>query len=112
MPQAGRISADLPESWKRMLGSNYKEVHRKYLDTLGNLTLTGYNPELGQKSFKEKQKIYNSSKLGLNEYFKSLNTWNEEEILKRSDKLADMAIDIWKNLEDNKSIDEWVNNDY
>jgi uncharacterized protein with ParB-like and HNH nuclease domain len=108
MPQAGRISADLPESWKRMLGSNYKEVHRKYLDTLGNLTLTGYNPELGQKSFKEKQKIYNSSKLGLNEYFKSLNTWNEEEILKRSDKLADMAIDIWKNLEDNKSIDEWV----
>lgn len=99
MPQAGRDSAELPVSWKNILGPNYAEIHHKYLDTLGNLTLTGYNPELGQKPFNEKQKIYDSSKIELNEYFKTVNTWDEEEILKRADKLADMAIKIWKNLE-------------
>ncbi|WP_048190701.1 DUF262 domain-containing protein [Methanobacterium sp. SMA-27] len=108
MPQAGGESEDLPDSWKNMLGSNYAEIHRKYLHTLGNLTLTGYNQELGQKSFKEKKEIYNSSKIDLNEYFNTIDDWNEEEILKRSDIIADMAINIWKNINDNRSIDEWV----
>jgi len=109
MPQAGGESEDLPNSWKKMLGPNYASVHKKYLHTLGNLTLTGYNPELGQKSFQEKKEIYKSSKVDLNEYFKTIESWNEAEILKRADIIAVMAINIWKNIDDNRSIDEWVN---
>ena len=92
-----------------MLDPNYASVHKKYLHTLGNLTLTGYNPELGQKSFQEKKEIYKSSKVDLNEYFKTIESWNEAEILKRADIIAVMAINIWKNIDDNRSIDEWVN---
>lgn len=107
MPQAGGESSDLPEPWKTMLGENYAETHKRYLHTLGNLTLTGYNPELSQKSFQEKKEIYKSSKIDLNKYFEPIESWNEEEILKRADKLADMAMEIWKNLGYDESIDEW-----
>ena len=102
MPQAGGESEFLPNSWKKMLGPNYDKIHKKYLHTLGNLTLTGYNQELGQKSFDEKKKLYKSSKMDLNEYFDTVSSWNEIEILKRFKNLADMAITIWKN------VDEWV----
>lgn len=108
MPQAGGESDDLPDSWKDMLGPNLAEIHFKYLHTLGNLTLTGYNPELGQKSFKEKKEIYKSSKVDLNKYFESIDSWNEVEIVKRSDIIADMAINIWKNIDEDRNIDEWV----
>lgn len=108
MPQAGGESEYLPDSWKEMLGPNYSQIHRKYLHTLGNLTLTGYNPELGQKSFKEKKEIYKISKIDLNEYFKTIDSWNEEEILRRSDIIGDMAINIWKNIKDDKIIDDYI----
>ncbi|KMT70992.1 hypothetical protein AB992_03020, partial [Helicobacter pylori] len=33
----------LTEEWERDLGENFQEIHNKYLHTIGNLTLTGYN---------------------------------------------------------------------
>ncbi len=44
----------LTEEWKRDLGESFQEIHDKYLHTIGNLTLTGYNPEYSNKSFQEK----------------------------------------------------------
>ena len=41
-------------SWQQMLGENWQEVHSLYLHTLGNLTITGYNAEMSNKSFGEK----------------------------------------------------------
>ena len=46
----------LPEEWQSELGENWREVHEKYRHTIGNLTLTGYNPELSNRSFRDKQK--------------------------------------------------------
>ena len=40
-----------------MLGENWEQVHDKYLHTLGNLTLTGYNSELGDKPFDVKKNM-------------------------------------------------------
>ena len=37
------------------LGEQWKDIHTKYLHTIGNLTLTGYNPELSDRSFVEKR---------------------------------------------------------
>ncbi|GAA7906965.1 hypothetical protein HpBT056_01400 [Helicobacter pylori] len=39
----------LTEEWERDLGENFQEIHDKYLNTIGNLTLTGYNPEYGRR---------------------------------------------------------------
>ncbi len=45
----------LTEEWERDLGENFQEIHDKYLHTIGNLTLTGYNSEYSNKSFQEKK---------------------------------------------------------
>ncbi|GAA9144743.1 hypothetical protein HpHA175_12840 [Helicobacter pylori] len=46
----------LTEEWERDLGENFQEIHDKYLNTIGNLTLTGYNSEYSNKSFQEKKR--------------------------------------------------------
>ena len=46
---------ELSPEWQKMLGADWKEIQAKYLHTIGNLTLTAYNPDLGDKSFPEKK---------------------------------------------------------
>lgn len=43
--------------WKKEIGEEYANVYGVYLHTLGNLTITGHNSELGTKSFNEEKKI-------------------------------------------------------
>jgi uncharacterized protein with ParB-like and HNH nuclease domain len=95
MPEADGNPEKLPDAWKTMLGkenSLYRKVHKDYLHTLGNLTLTGYNPELAQKPFEEKKKIFTQSHFELNKYFAQLTLWRQEEILNRADTLANRMI--------------------
>lgn len=71
----------LTDDWRRMLGTNAEEVHALWLHKLGNLTITGYNAEMGNKSFGYKQKIFrDSGALAINKHFNDLEVWNEEEI--------------------------------
>ncbi len=88
----------LTEEWKRDLGGNFQAIHDKYLHTIGNLTLTGYNPEYSNKSFKEKQdmeKGFKDSPLRLNQGLRDLESFGEEQIKKRANDLADLALKIW-----------------
>ncbi|GAA6955635.1 hypothetical protein AOH343_06650 [Helicobacter pylori] len=88
----------LTEEWERDLGENFQEIHDKYLHTIGNLTLTGYNPEYSNKSFKEKrdmEKGFKDSPLRLNQSLRDLESFGEEEIKKRANDLADLALKIW-----------------
>ncbi len=88
----------LTEEWERDLGENFKAIHDKYLHTIGNLTLTGYNPEYSNKSFKEKQdmeKGFKDSPLRFNQGLRDLESFGEEEIKKRANDLADLALKIW-----------------
>ena len=45
----------LSDEWREDLGSDATDVHNQWLDTVGNLTLTGYNSELSNKPFAEKK---------------------------------------------------------
>ena len=45
------------QAWKDMLGPDWKDVHKKYLHTIGNLTLTAYNSEMSDRAFDEKMQI-------------------------------------------------------
>ncbi|GAA8581665.1 DUF262 and DUF1524 domain-containing protein [Helicobacter pylori] len=89
---------ELTEKWKRDLGENFQEIHDKYLHTIGNLTLTGYNSEYSNRSFQEKrnmEKGFKQSPLKLNQGLKDLESFGEEEIKKRANDLADWALKIW-----------------
>ncbi|GAA7706431.1 DUF262 and DUF1524 domain-containing protein [Helicobacter pylori] len=88
----------LTEEWKRDLGENFQAIHDKYLHTIGNLTLTGYNQDYSNNSFQEKrdmEKGFKQSPLKLNQSLKDLEVFGEEEIKKRANDLADWALKIW-----------------
>ncbi|GHS09600.1 hypothetical protein VN1284_07750 [Helicobacter pylori] len=88
----------LTEEWERDLGENFQEIHNKYLHTIGNLTLTGYNLEYSNKSFQEKrdmEKGFKDSPLRLNQGLRDLESFGEEKIKKRANDLADLALKIW-----------------
>lgn len=68
-------------SWQQMLGENWQEVHSLYLHTLGNLTITGYNAEMSNKSFGEKvngESGFKHSHLKLNESIAQSDVWNKK----------------------------------
>ncbi len=88
----------LTKEWKRDLGGNFQAIHDKYLHTIGNLTLTGYNQEYSNNSFQEKrdmEKGFKDSPLRLNQGLRDLESFGEEEIKKRANVLADWALKIW-----------------
>ncbi len=88
----------LTKEWKRDLGGNFQAIHDKYLHTIGNLTLTGYNEKYSNNSFQEKrdmEKGFKQSPLKLNQSLKDLESFGEKEIEKRANDLADLALKIW-----------------
>lgn len=92
-------SADLSIDWRNMLGDKWREIQQSYLHTLGNLTLTGYNSELSDRSFQRKKIMeggFDDSPLRLNHFMKSVDVWNEEQIIQRAEALARKAVEIWK----------------
>ena len=87
--------------WKREVGNDYESVYEKYLHTLGNLTFTGHNSELGTKPFTEKKNIIQThSKANiLNKEVLSAKRWDRQAIEYRGNVLSNIVIDIF-NYED------------
>ena len=93
MPQS------LSEEWQAELGENWRDTHEKYLHTIGNLTLTGYNPELSNSTFMEKQLMeggFLDSPLRLNSSLREVERWDEDAIVKRAGMFSEMALNIWR----------------
>ena len=87
MPQ----NKNLSKSWQNMLGDNWEQVHDRYLHTLGNLTLTAYNSELGDKPFEEKKEMlseFHTKVVLLNKDVKDCEVWNASTIETRAENLA------------------------
>lgn len=85
----------LKKEWQQMLGKHHVTIHKKWLHTLGNLTLTGYNSEQSNKQFTEKKLFLKTSNLTLNQYFQNVDIWDEEAIISRAKYIADIAIKVW-----------------
>ena len=95
LPQNPNVSPQ----WQQELGENWERVKDKYLHSLGNLSLTGYNSELSDRPFSDKKSIeggFDTSPLFLNASVREATTWNEDAILKRASKLAERACTVWK----------------
>jgi uncharacterized protein with ParB-like and HNH nuclease domain len=90
--------------WKIELGAEeYNFIKENYLNTIGNLTLSGNNGKLGNKPFFEKREMnidnreqgYKFSRLWLNRDLKEIKKWNKAEIEKRADLIAKRFLNIW-----------------
>lgn len=88
---------NMRDEWKEALGEDYAEIQAKYIDSIGNLTLTRYNSEMGDKPFAEKLEVYKQSAMhNLNKYVVEQSTWNEKTILERAKILSETACRVWK----------------
>ncbi len=86
----------LTDEWTATLGETWSHVHKTYLHTLGNLTLTGYNPELSNRPFNEKKRDLSKSNLRLNREVANTEVWDGNAIRTRGEKLSKRVVGIWK----------------
>ena len=85
----------LSQVWKETLGNDFSATHARWVDTLGNLTLTGYNSELGNSAFLVKREQLKNTHFELSRDILSSDHWGGEAIELRGKRLADMAIKRW-----------------
>ena len=97
-----------PESWKIMLGEDWREIHKSHLDRLGNLTIMprNENSRLKNEGYHRKRNYFRSRSNNLlmnSKYFKDsrrAKEWNANEIQKRTKWLVGIALnEIWKPLD-------------
>lgn len=94
MPQNRNLST----TWQKMLGEDWQQIRDRYLHTLGNLTLTGYNSELGDRPFARKQELLAESITHITVLYsdvKDKTTWGEKEIEARAQRLSGLILQLF-----------------
>lgn len=94
MPQNRNLST----AWQKMLGDDWETVREHYLHTLGNLTLTGYNSELGDRPFDEKQTMLAEAVTHITVLYsdvKDKSVWNADTITARAQRLSGMIMKLF-----------------
>ncbi|MGL2518921.1 DUF262 domain-containing protein [Helicobacter pylori] len=89
------------QEWRDRVG-DYFTFEQDYLNNFGNLTLSGQNQKLSNKSYEEKIALMEEySSLHLNDYFiNNTHSWGIEEVRARSEYLADQfcQVGLFKDL--------------
>lgn len=88
----------LTDEWMEELGDGAQEHHARLLHTMGNLTLTGYNPDLSNRPYHEKRNLLRQSHFELNRYFDQAKQWNPAAIEARARSMAERALTIWPDV--------------
>ncbi|TAE00118.1 MAG: DUF262 domain-containing protein [Bacteroidetes bacterium] len=70
----------LNNRWEVELGLNSDHIHKTYLHNIGNLILTEFNSEIGNKSFADKKVKLNTSSLNFRLDIINKDIWNETSI--------------------------------
>lgn len=98
---------NIPQPWVDMIARGDRnraiELQVKYVDCLGNLTISGYNANLGNKSFEEKRDRKDKqgrhvgylNGLHLNEDIAKADKWDIESIGSRTSKLVDETLNLF-----------------
>jgi len=94
-----------PETgWRSVLDpDDYSLLGEKYLNTVGNLTLSGNNGRLGNKTFLDKRDMnenggeqgYRFSRLWLNRDLQDLERWGVEQVEARTERIAKRFLEVW-----------------
>jgi uncharacterized protein with ParB-like and HNH nuclease domain len=88
----------LTPEWVVELGDGVQEHHARLLHTIGNLTLTCYNPDLSNRPYSEKRNLLGNSHFELNRHFDKVERWTPAAIEYRAKSLADRALTIWADV--------------
>lgn len=100
---------NIPQCWVDMIANGDKKLANQYREDythkIGNLTITGYNSTLGNKSFEEKRDrkskdgqrfIGYKNGLEINKEIAQKEQWTIDDIQKRTDKLVEELLKVYK----------------
>jgi len=99
---------NIPEVWVKMIATGdeakAKEYRERHVHKLGNLTITGYNSKLGNKSFTEKRDrkdnkgryVGYKNGLFLNQTLKDKIAWTVDDIEERTKTLVKLALGLFR----------------
>lgn len=87
----------LSDEWKEDLGGaeKYKEIYDQYLHNIGNLILTEFNAEIGNKPFEEKKRKLEESTLNYRRSIISMNEWNQDSMKKHQKRMIDSFLNTF-----------------
>lgn len=85
----------LTEDWQNMLGENFEDIHKEYLHNIGNLILTEFNSEMGNKPFDEKQTKLKKSNLNFRNEILNAKKWSKLEIKNHQEKMIDDFLTVF-----------------
>lgn len=99
---------NIPQSWITMIADGdeikAKEIQQTHVHKLGNLTISGFNSALGNKSFEDKRDrvdrqgraVGYKNGLKLNEDLAAAAGWSVDQIDSRTDKLVQQVTQVFK----------------
>jgi len=97
----------LDKTWKDDLGENYEYIHKTYLHNVGNLILTEFNSEIGNKSFSFKKKKINTSSLNYRLHIENKDKWNETAIKEHQENMISWLLETFPLPDAYKDVDNW-----
>jgi len=97
----------LEDSWKVELGEHFEEIHKNYLHNIGNLILTEFNSEIGNKPFEEKKRKLNTSSLNYRLDVIKRNIWNEQSIKEHQSNMVNWFLETFPLPEQYKDKANW-----
>jgi uncharacterized protein with ParB-like and HNH nuclease domain len=97
----------LSNFWKDELGEDSENIHKQYLHNIGNLILTEFNGEIGNKPFADKKDKLNKSSLNFRLDITGRTSWNETDIKDHQKNMISWFLETFPLSENYKTADNW-----
>ncbi len=97
----------LDDSWKTELGVNFGNIHKTLLHNIGNLILTEFNSEIGNKSFTDKKEKLAKSSLYYRLDIINKNKWDESNIIEHRNKMIQWFLETFPLPDVYQENDNW-----
>ncbi|MCM1322513.1 MAG: DUF262 domain-containing HNH endonuclease family protein [Bacteroides sp.] len=98
----------LSENWQDALGEDADRIQKKYVHNIGNLILTDYNSEMGNKPLEEKKQKLKKSNLNYRLDVINQNAWGESEIIAHRDKMIERFLETFPLPEKSRTAQNWI----
>ncbi len=97
----------LNNEWIEELGEGAELIHEEYIHNLGNLILTEFNSEMGNRAFEQKKVMLSKSSLSYRLHINNVERWNKKAILNHQGTMVDLFLKTFKVPDNYKYASNW-----
>lgn len=95
------------EEWQSELGDDFENIHKTYLHNIGNLILTEFNSEIGNKPFSEKKQKLETSSLNYRLDIIKRESWNKQSILEHQSNMIKWLLQAFPLPDELREASNW-----